>query len=169
MKNVLSKSFLIVLCLLVVTACSQSKEEVWKQTINEVKDVFKQSNIKTNTENKMFKYYKPKAFTVQKKKEPNIILKDDGTTYILFVNPREAEMSRADYKEAKKQKSDADRLTSFATDSSFVYVYLKQIEGEEYELVVSSGNVKLTADTHLDDLQDRAKKMARVVHSVKLK
>lgn len=169
MRNCLKKGPILLICLALLAACSQSKSEAWNNTISVVKEVVKNKPVAANAEVFQFKYYKPSDYSIKKQSKNNIVFTEDETTYILFVNPNKEVGSQLHYERAKKEKTKQDLLKSFETESSFVYVYLKKLKEEHYKLVISEDNVVMKAKTTLDNLADRAEEMARVVHSIRMK
>lgn len=167
MTAFLKKVIILLLCLVLLCACTPSKEKAVKDTTNAITSMFKEKPIEANEKTKHFSYYKPAAFKISQNGEQNIIFQDrEDNVFILFVNPNENSKSQLNYQTIMNEKHKRDLLKSFHVGDHFIFVYVKPIKDKDYELVVGAGGVKMSTKTTLYHLEDEAKMMAKIIRSV---
>lgn len=101
----------------------------------------------------------------------NILISKGKQSYILFINDREEPDSKLYYDLLNEESSKEiiDEKT-YEKDGVFGFAAVTKTENEEqFELVVSSGGVKMTTISPMKNVEDNLEEMTKIVHSVKIK
>ncbi|MBM7606143.1 hypothetical protein JOC75_004173 [Metabacillus crassostreae] len=157
-------SFFLILTL---TSCNISDEDLSKTTINQAKIAFEEKPKKPNKETKLFSYYVPEKFEIKETNKYNVILEQGKQSYILFVNLKEKVNSQVSYEALSKQYKNPLILKTFENEEKFGYLFVDEVEKNQYEITVGIGGTKLTTETNKSDIEEDAQNMMEIVNSVK--
>ncbi|WP_102263902.1 hypothetical protein [Mesobacillus jeotgali] len=158
---------LVIVGVLLLSACSASFSEHKAEIKEQVATTFESQPEKTNNSTKDIEYYLPSSFKVEEETPNNVLLKDGSKTFILFYNQHEKEDSKVVYDSTVKQQKEWDANETFTKDGKFGYMLVKQLKENRYQLIVGIGGVKLTTET--EDVRDDAEAMMDIANSVKIK
>lgn len=158
---------LILVGLLLLSACSASFSEQKAEIKKEVASTFESQPEKTNNSTKDIDYYLPSDVKVEKETPNNVLLKDGPKTYILFYNQHEKEDSKVVYDSTVKQQKEWDANETFSKDGKFGYMLVKELKENHYQLIVGIGGVKLTTET--ENVREDAEAMMQIANSVNIK
>lgn len=156
-------SFIIILTL---TSCNISDEDLSTTTINQAKIAFEEKPKKPNTETEYFSYYLPEEFGVKETNKYNVILEKGKQSYILFVNLKEEPNSQVSYEALARQYKKPLILKTFDSKEKFGYLFVDEVEKNQYEITVGIGGTKLTTETNKSDIDEDAEDMMNIVISV---
>ncbi|GAM12769.1 hypothetical protein [Mesobacillus selenatarsenatis] len=158
---------LIIVGLLLLSACSASFSEQKAEIKKEVASTFESQPEKTNNSTKDIDYYLPSDVKVEKETPNNVLLKDGSKTYILFYNQHEKEDSKVVYDSTVKQQKEWDANETFSKDGKFGYMLVKELKENHYQLIIGIGGVKLTTET--ENVREDAEAMMQIANSVNIK
>ncbi|KWW20096.1 MULTISPECIES: hypothetical protein [Peribacillus] len=163
----LSKKYVVMFVLMsgFIVACSGIERQTEK-AVRAAEIAFRDDDKQPNAEAGLIQVHLPKGFKVEEAHDNNLIVKQAGKAYLLFVNPNEKEDSSVLFLAIKKQAGQYLVLHSFQNEDKFGFVSIKESAKEKYELAVGIGGVKLTTETDKDRLKTDAKQMMEIVSSV---
>lgn len=158
---------LVIIGVILLSACSSSFSEDKEEANEAVKNVFEAKAETANNSTKDIDYHLPFGVEIKEEKPNNILLKNNTRTYILFYNQHEKADSKVVYASTMKQQKEWDANESYNKDGKFGYMLVKKLKEDHYQLIVGIGGVKLTTET--DDIQKDAETMMTIANSVNMK
>jgi hypothetical protein len=163
-KSIVITSTLFILLLLVAV---QPVPEIKAVTTarDYVDVIFKIEKKETNTEANNMEFYLPAGMEVEAEEEYNTILEKNGQWFILFYNPQENQLSRSLFKKAMQDRENYLLVHSFKSDNRFGYLHVVPLTDDDYEIVISVGNVKMTTKTTTKEMSESVQAMSEIGHS----
>ncbi|KOS67604.1 hypothetical protein AEA09_02890 [Lysinibacillus contaminans] len=162
----------LIFLLLGLTGCNQSMDEQITKGFQLTENVFAEKPEKHTDTIGNIQLYLPSKYNVDDSSDKyNILVSKGKQSYILFINDREKSDSKLYYNLLKEDntKEIIDEKT-YEKDNVFGFAAVSKTENEEeFELVVSSGGVKMTTISPVEDIEDNLHEMTKIVHSVKIK
>ena len=161
--------FLIILSIVFLTACGQSREDRVEEGIKTAEETFFANDKKGTEEIEGVKLYKPMGFTVEENSDAqNIIFNKNGDMFILFVNPNEDLDSQLFYDLLLADESKVIvAKETFKEDDTFGFVAIVESDDDTVELVASVGGAKMTTRTNEKNIVKNIKPMMEIVRSIK--
>ncbi|MGM9951594.1 MAG: hypothetical protein ACI33P_15775 [Lysinibacillus sp.] len=155
---------------LMLAGCGKTLEEQITEGVALAADTFESESPEPTTTIGKSKVYVPAGYSVEKgANEMNYIFSKGRDSFILFVNTVEAEDSRLHY---ELLKNDADlnivEEKTFELEKSFGFTAVIEHSEKEYELVVSSGGVKMTTIAEDKRIDEKLAEMMKIVRSVQV-
>ncbi|MFJ7953154.1 hypothetical protein ACIQZG_16690 [Lysinibacillus sp. NPDC096418] len=162
----------LMLLLLGLSGCNQSIDEQVANGLQLSETIFAEKpETHTDTIGNI-QLFLPSKYKIEDSSDKyNILLSKGKQSYILFINDREKPDSKLYYDLLKEDSSKEiiDEKT-YEKDNTFAFSAIFKTENEEeFELVVSSGGVKMTTISKMKDVEDNLHEMTKIVHSVKIK
>ena len=162
----------VMLLLLGLSGCNQSIDEQIANGFQLVEKLLIDEPEKYTDTVGDIQLYLPKRFTIEDRSDQyNMLVSKGKQSYILFINDREKQDSKLYYKLLKEEngkKIIAEK--TYDNDESFSFTAVSKTEDEQaFELIVSSGGVKMTTISPMRDVEDNLLQMTKIVHSVKIK
>lgn len=162
----------IMLLLLALSGCNQSIDEQVSNGFQQIETIFAKKPEKHTDTIGNIQLYLPTKFKIEDSSDKyNILVSKGKQSFILFINDREEPDSKL-YYELLKEDSSKEILAeqTYENDGSFGFSAVSKTENDkEFELVVSSGGVKMTTISPMKDVEDNLHEMTKIVHSVKIK
>ena len=161
---------LVMISMLVLSACGKTVEEQASQGIENAETVFTSEPNEANKSIGHIELYLPKGFSIEKGiDEANYTVVNGKDSYILFVNSNEPEDSRLHFDILTQDtKANIIQEKTFETDGVFGFSAVNKQSEENYELIVSVGGVKLTTLSNDKKIDNKLQQMMEIVRSVKL-
>lgn len=160
----------IMLLMLLLTACGKPVDEQIDVGLSNVETVFKEEPKEPNKKINNIELFLPSRYSIDFTDEVNNFIIEKGSDiYILFVNTNEEENSNLHYdilKNDKTKKILKDK--TIEVDNSFSFAAVVEQEEGKYELIVSSGGVKITTISDGKKIDEKLLNMMEIVHSVKI-
>ncbi|GEL77197.1 hypothetical protein [Tenuibacillus multivorans] len=168
------KGFLALITLISMTilaGCLQSETQVMDQADNRLKDVFlSEETIDTNFELTDFEVFKPESLELVEEAENNIIFKEDDQPFILFINEFEAPNSKWFYNQIESNQDENNLyLSTFESDTEFAYFSVDELDGDELQVQLGIGGVKMTTLTTTGSVEQDVEVMIKMVKSIQEK
>ncbi|WP_284036174.1 hypothetical protein [Neobacillus sp. 114] len=161
---------IFLLSLGLLTACGNANyKEESKAAIKTVNTTFHEKAKKPTKKSDKIHFYLPFGYEIDDTTPNNIILKNGSKTYILFVNPQESASSNVVYKTTVEQYKKLDTNEKFIDDKMFGYLTVKKLKDDMNEMTVGVGGAKITTQVKTSSLEEEAKAMTQIVHSVTYK
>ena len=165
------KSFLISACIVLVfilTGCGKSVEEQIDTGVIGAQTVFKEKPQSSNTTVGDIELYLPQGYEIEKTEDPNnLILTKGKDNYLLFVNYNESENSRLHYELLMEDASkEIIKEQQIELDGEFGFTAVAKHAEEQFELIVSSGGVKMSTISKDKKLDEKLEEMMEIVRSV---
>lgn len=161
----------ISILLFALTGCGKSVEEQINSGVASAQSIFEENPQEPNQTVGNIKLYVPEGYTVEPSEDNvNLLLKKGSENYILFVNINEAEDSNLHYKILKNNF--ADKIVKEQTvelDGAFGFTAVAQYDKERFELIVSSGGVKMSTISEDRNIDGKLVEMMQIVRSVHVK
>jgi hypothetical protein len=167
MKRLLKGALLLVVAVLLLSACSANVKEEQKATQEKVVGAFDSPSKKAKEKNADIQFYLPFGFEIKEKSENNILLKNGSKTYILFYNPHEGSGSEVVFN-ATLNANKFDYKKTYKQDEKFGYLLIRELDEDQQELTVGIGGVKMTTETKTKSMKNDAEMMMQIVNSVKI-
>ena len=160
----------ISLVVVLLTGCGKTVDEQVTEGVASTATVFEAKPVEPTTTIGKIKVYLPSGYKVEEgTNEMNYIVTKGKESFILFVNTIEQEDSRLHYDLlVNDSKLKIIKEQTFEQEEAFGFVAVVEHSEERYELVVSSGGVKMTTmskDKHIDE---KLVNMMEIVRSVKV-
>lgn len=157
------------LLLIVLAGCGKTVEEQINSGVASAQTVFEENSREPNKQIGQIELYLPSGYSIKETDDVNnYILTKGKDQYILFVNVNEKEDSQLHYDLLKKNQSNKIiKEQSVELDGAFGFTAVLEHEEEQYELVASSGGVKVSTiskDRKIDDKLVDMMLIARSVH-----
>ena len=159
---------LLLVSIILLSACSASFKEEQIKANAAVKEAFYSSPKTTNKENKEIEYYLPFGYEVEEETSNNVLLKNGSKSYILFYNQHEDLASKVVYEATIAQK-EYDVNETFEEEDKMGFLLINQVDENLNELIVGIGGVKLTSQSKTKNIASDAAVMMEIAHSVKLR
>lgn len=159
--------FLVMISILLLTACGKSLEDKVTEGLNSAEKVFYDNNKVANEEVDGVKFYKPSDFEIKKGSDSqNIILTTKSDTFILFNNPNEEPNSHLFY-----DLMMADKTKTIIEEKSFtdgdIFGFAAVIENNDtVELITSVGGTKITTLANNNDVESHLTVMMEILRSI---
>ena len=155
--------------LLTLAGCGKTVEEQIDTGVASAQTVFEENPQQTNKTIGKIELYVPAGFTVEESEDlNNLILTKGNESYILFVNYYEKEDSNLHYELLKNDSSKKiikEETVEF--DGAFGFSAVLEYDKEQFELIVSSGGVKMSTLSEDKNIDQKLVDMMTVVRSVK--
>ena len=156
--------------ILMLTACGKPVEEQVTEGVASTATVFEAKPVEPTTTIGKIEVYLPSGYKIEEgTNEMNYIVTKGKDSFILFVNTIEQEDSRLHYDLlVNDSKLNIMKEQTFEQEEAFGFAAVIEHSEEQYELVVSSGGVKMTTmakDKHIDE---KLVDMMEIVRSVKV-
>ncbi|MFJ8461096.1 hypothetical protein [Lysinibacillus xylanilyticus] len=162
----------LMLLLLGLTGCNQSVDEQIKNGLQTTDTVFAGEPEKHTDSIGDVELYLPSNFKVEDNSDAyNILITKGKESFVLFINDREDADSKLYYNLLKEDSSKKIiEENTYEKDGIFGFSAVSKTDNEdEYELIVSSGGVKMTTISPVKHIEDNLHEMTKIVHSVKIK
>ena len=161
---------LISVVVILLTGCGKPVEEQIKEGVETTATVFEAKPLEPTTTIDKIKLYLPSGYKVEAgTNEMNYIVTKGKDSFILFVNTIEAEDSRLHYDNlVNDSKLNIMKEQTFEQDNAFGFTAVIQHSEEQYELVVSSGGVKMTTISKDKKIDEKLADMMEIVRSVQV-
>jgi len=156
------------LVLVLLAGCGKSLEEQIETGMTNVQASIEAEPVDANKEIGRIKVFLPSGYTIEESEdETNYLLKKNQHQFILFVNPNEQKNSKLLYDLFKKnQAKEIVEEQSFETKDVFGFAAILQDDEDSYELIVSSGGVKITTLSNGKQIDQMLQEMMQIAHSV---
>lgn len=158
--------------LLALSGCNQSIDEQIANGFQLTEIVFAEKPEKPTDTVGNIQLYLPTKYHIEDSSDTyNILVSKGKQSYILFINDREESDSKLYYELLKEDRSkEILAEKTYEKDNTFSFSAVSKTESqEEFELVVSSGGVKMTTISAMKEVEDNLHEMTKIVHSVKIK
>ena len=155
---------------IMLTGCGKPVEEQIKEGIASTATVFEAKPMEPTTTVGKIKVYLPSGYKVEEgTNEMNYIVTKGKDSFILFVNTIEAEDSRLHYDIlVNDSKLNIIKEQTFEFEDAFGFVAVIEHSEEQYELIVSSGGIKMTTMAKDKKIDGKLVDMMEIVRSVKV-
>lgn len=167
MTRLFKGALLLVISVLLLSACSANIEEEQKATNDKVANAFKSALKKANEKADDIRFYLPEGYNVKDKSPNNIILKNGSLQYILFYNPQEGAESKVVYNATISNSDEFQYKKTYKKDDQFGYLLIKELDDNLQEVTVGVGGVKITTELKTKNMKNEAEVMMQIVRSVK--
>lgn len=167
MTRLLKGALLLIMSVVLLSACSANVEDAYKATDEKISAAFNSTPKKVNNKNKEVHFYLPFGFEIKEKTQNNVILKNGSKTYILFYNQQESTDSKVVYNATLDAKKYNYQKT-YQKGDKFGFMLVKDLGEDKQELTVGIGGVKLTTETKTKSMKNDAEYMMQIVNSVKM-
>lgn len=153
-----------------LAGCGKSVEEQISQGVASAQTTFENTALEPTKKVGKINVYVPSGYSVEKgANEMNYIFTKGKDSFILFVNTIEAEDSKLHYENLLEDKEkEVVKKQTFEFDEAFGFTAVVKHSEEQYELVVSSGGVKMTTLSEDKNIDDKLAGMMQIVRSVKV-
>ena len=156
--------------ILMLTACGKPVEEQVTEGVASTATVFEAKPVEPTTTVGKIKVYLPNGYKIEEgTNEMNYIVTKGKESFILFVNTIEQEDSRLHYDLlVNDSKLNIMKEQTFEQEEAFGFAAVIEHSEEQYELVVSSGGVKMTTIAKDKKIDEKLVDMMEIVRSVKV-
>lgn len=156
--------------MLLLAGCGKTVEQQITEGVASAEVVFETEVQAPTEEIGKINVYVPAGYDVQQgATEMNYIFSKGKESYILFVNTIEAEDSQLHY---DNLKADANlnlvEEQTFQFEESFGFTAVIEHTEKEFELIVSSGGVKMTTISEDKKIDEKLVEMMEIVRSTKV-
>ena len=160
----------ISLVALMLTGCGKTVEEQISEGVASAATKFEAKSTEPTTKIGKIKVYLPGGYKVEEgTNEMNYIFTKGKDSFILFVNTIEAEDSRLHYENLVNDSNvKIIKEETFESDDNFGFTAVIEHDEDQYELVVSSGGVKMTTMSADRNIDEKLTTMMEIVRSVKV-
>ncbi|WP_117170641.1 hypothetical protein [Paraliobacillus sediminis] len=165
MRKIMGLSMsLLIISLFFLSACAPSEDEALELTETAAKTVFEDNTTEPNNTLDSFSLYLPSGYEIIEESQSNLLLESGDQTFILFYNALEDTTSELNYQAAEANGNNL-LLQSFEDEGRFAFVKVSE-SGDEYELQVGVGGVKITTQTSIRQLEDYTIEMMQIATSL---
>lgn len=156
--------------ILMLTACGKPVEEQVTEGVASTATVFEAKPVEPTTTVGKIEVYLPSGYKIEEgTNEMNYIVTKGKDSFILFVNTIEQEDSRLHYDLlVNDSKLNIMKEQTFEQEEAFGFAAVIEHSEEQYELVVSSGGVKMTTVAKDKKIDEKLVDMMEIVRSVKV-
>lgn len=162
----------LILMLLALTGCNETIDKQIENGLQQTQTIFAEKPESHTDTLGQIKLFLPSKFEIEDSSDPyNILISKGKESYILFINDREKADSKLYYEllQGDSSKEIIDEIT-YKQDGFFGFSAVTKTEhDDEFELIVSSGGVKMTTISQGNHIEDNLQEMTKIVHSVKIK
>ena len=160
----------ISLVVVMLTGCGKPVEEQITEGVASTATVFEAKSVEPTTTIGKIKVYLPSGYKVEEgTNEMNYIVTKGKDSFILFVNTIEKEDNRLHYYLlVNDSKLNIIKEQTFEQEQAFGFAAVIEHSEEQYELVVSSGGVKMTTMSKDKNIDEKLVDMMTIVRSVKV-
>ena len=153
-----------------LTGCGKTVDEQITEGVKSTATAFEAQSVEPTTTIGKIKVYLPNGYKVEEgTNEMNYIFTKGKDSFILFVNTIETEDSRLYYDNLVNDSSlNIIKEQTFEFEDAFGFVAVIEHSEEQYELVVSSGGVKMTTISADKNIDEKLANMMEIVRSVKV-
>ncbi|KYG91458.1 hypothetical protein MHH70_18105 [Metasolibacillus sp. FSL H7-0170] len=153
-----------------LTGCGKSVQEQIEVGVASAETIFQESAEAPNTTIGSIELFVPKSYTVEQgANEMNYILTKDKDSYILFVNTNEQEDSKLHYDNLiADETKNIVKSQEIETTNEFGFSAVVQLDDKQYELIVSSGGIKMTTLSEDRKIEEKLHTMMQIVRSVQI-
>ncbi len=162
----------LMLLILGLSGCNQSVDEQIANGLEITETVFAEKPEEHTDKIGDIQLFLPTKFKIEDSSDKyNILISKGKESYILFINDREDSDSKLYYNLLKEDSSkEIIKENTYEKDDSFGFSAISNTEkDDEFELIVSSGGVKMTTISQTKNIEDNLLEMTKIVHSVKIK
>lgn len=162
--------FLVFFSILFLSGCGKTAEEQIDIGISNLETVFKEEPKESNKKINNLELYLPSRYSIEFADETNNYIVEKGSdVYILFVNTNEEEDSKLHYDILKNDTTKKIvKEKTIEVDDTFSFAAVVEQDEETYELIVSSGGIKMTTISNSKNIDDKLLQMMEIVHSVQI-
>ncbi len=155
--------------ILLLAGCGKTVEEQITDGLAFTEAAFEETEIEANTEIGKIAVYVPRGYTVEEgATDMNYIFSKGKESFILFINTIEAEDSRLHYELLKNDKNlQIIKEETFENNEAFGFTAVIEHGEEQFELIVSSGGVKMTTLSEGKRMDEKLTEMTEIVLSAK--
>ena len=159
--------FLVIVSVLLLTACGKSLEDRVDEGLKSAEKTFYENKKVANEEIDGVKFYKPSEFAIKEGSDSqNVILTTKKATFILFNNPNEKTDSHLFYDLLM-----ADETKKVIKEKSFtdgdIFGFAAVIENDDtVELITSVGGSKITTLSNKKDVENHLSVMMEILRSI---
>jgi outer membrane biogenesis lipoprotein LolB len=166
MLRLFKGALLLVLAVLLLSACSANVKEEQNATNDKVETAFNSAPKSAKNKNEDIHFYMPFGFEIKEEKQNNILLKNGSKTYILFYNQQEGPDSEVVYN-ATLNANKYDFKKKYKKDGKLGFLLIRDLGEKKQEVTVGIGGVKMTTETKTSSMKADAETMMQIVKSVK--
>ncbi|MDN4493716.1 hypothetical protein [Ureibacillus aquaedulcis] len=156
--------------LFTLTGCGKTVEEQIDTGVASAQTVFEENPQQPNKTIGKIELYVPSGYDVKESEDlNNLIITQGEESYILFVNYQEKEDSNLQYELLKNDSSKKiikEETVEF--DGAFGFSAVLDYDEEQFELIVSSGGVKMSTISEDENIDQKLVDMMTIVRSVKV-
>lgn len=158
------------LMLFALAGCGRSVEEQINIGVANAQSVFEESPKEPNRKIGQIELYLPNGYTIQETNDiNNYILSKGKDKYILFVNVNEKEDSKLHYELLKNNASGKIiKEQPVELDGAFGFTMVLEYGENQYELIASSGGVKVSTISDDRKMDDKLVEMMQIARSVEV-
>lgn len=158
------------LLLFVLAGCGKSVEEQINNGVASAQTVFEEKPRKPNKQIGQIELYLPSRYSIKETDDVNnYILSKGKDKYILFVNVNEEEDSQLHYELLKRSQSKKIvKEHPVELDGAFGFTAVLEHDDEQFELVASSGGVKVSTISNNRSIDDKLVEMMLIARSVEV-
>lgn len=166
------KTLGLMLLLLGLSGCNQSIDEQIASGLQLTETVFAEKPEAHTDSIGNIQLFLPSKFNIEDSSDNyNIIISKGKQSFLLFINDREGADSRL-YYDLLKSEGTHEIIEENTYEKNGIFRFSavsKTTNDNEFELVVSSGGVKMTTISKGSNIEDSLHEMTKIVHSVKMK
>ncbi|HWL13920.1 MAG TPA: hypothetical protein VNQ57_13075 [Ureibacillus sp.] len=159
-----------VLLLLTLTGCGKTVEEQIDTGVASAQTVFEENPQQPNETIGKIELYVPTGYAIEKSDDiNNLIINKGNESYLLFVNYYEKEDSNLHYELLKNDPSKKIiKEETVEVDGAFGFSAVVEYDEKQFELIVSSGGVKISTISEDKNIDEKLVDMMTIVRSVKI-
>lgn len=157
-----------VLSLSLIAGCTSTPEERMAEGLSETRMTFEEEPPESNETASQIELYLPGGYEIEEPSDDNnLIITKGSDSFVLLINPNEAEDSKF-YYELQKANEEIEWIAdeTFEQNGRFGFATLRSIAEERIEVVVSAGGVKMTTISLESDVADNMDWMMKTVCSI---
>lgn len=166
------KTLGLMLLLLGLSGCNQSIDEQIASGLQLTETVFAEKPEAHTDSIGNIQLFLPSKFNIEDSSDNyNIIISKGKQSFLLFINDREGADSSL-YYDLLKSEGTHEIIEENTYEKNGIFRFSavsKTTNDNEFELVVSSGGVKMTTISKGNNIEDSLYEMTKIVHSVKMK
>ncbi|AVK83860.1 hypothetical protein C3943_09910 [Lysinibacillus sp. B2A1] len=162
----------LMVVLLGLSGCNQSVDDQISNGLQITETVFAEEPADHTDKIGDVELYLPSHFKVEDSSDAyNILIAKGKESFILFINDREDANSKLYYNLLKEDSSkEIIKENTYEKNGIFGFSAVSKTDNEnEFELIVSSGGIKMTTISQAKRIEENLSEMTKIVHSVKIK
>ncbi|MED3662519.1 hypothetical protein NST62_08900 [Ureibacillus sp. FSL K6-8385] len=153
-----------------LSGCGKSVEEQINVGVASAQTVFEETPREPNKKIGQIELYLPSGYSIKETDDVNnYVISKGKDNYILFVNVNEKEDSKLHYELLKKNS--AKKIVKeqpVELDGVFGFTMVIKHNDDQYELIASSGGVKLSTISNGRNMDDKLVEMMMIARSVEV-